>query len=216
MNRPSWDDYFFSIAVLVATRATCPRARIGAILTKDHKVIGSGYNGTPSGQSHCPDTVEHLALDHCLESVHAEYNALANAMIPAFGATLYVVGPRRICPDCRDRLRENGVTDIRHRLSVPTLDSVLAEVNAWQAETFPRATPASVVEYLRREVQELVADPTSTSELADVIFLAVGLAYELGVDLTTIVAEKLAINKARRWGEPDFLGVVEHVRETTP
>src|SRR4051794_26374657 len=165
--RPDWDDYFFTLAGMVGTRATCPRAQIGAALVKNRRVIGTGYNGVPEGRPHCPDTAEHLALDHCGEAVHAEYNALANALVPAFGATLYVVGPRRICPDCADRLRENGVADIRWRESVPTLDAVLAEVVAWQARTFPRATAASVVEHLRREVLELVADPTDLSELAD-------------------------------------------------
>lgn len=213
MTRPSWDDYFFELAAVAATRATCPRAQIGSILVKNKRVISSGYNGVPDGESHCPDTAEHMALDHCRAAVHAEYNALANALVPAFGATLYVVGPRRVCPDCADRLRENGVTDIRWRASVPSLGRVVAEVNAWQAETFPRATPASVVEHLRREVKELIEDPTNTSELADVVFLAVGLAYELGVDLTTVVADKLAVNRQRVWGQPDAHGVVEHVRE---
>lgn len=214
MIRPDWDSYFFQIAGMVATRATCPRASIGAVLVKAKRVIGTGYNGAPSGESHCPHTPEHLALDHCPNAVHAERNALANALVPAFGATLYVVGPRPICPSCREALALCGVTDVRWRESVLSLDRVVADVRAWQAETFPTATPASVVEHLRREVLELVADPTNTSELADVVFLAVGLAYELGVDLATIVADKLAVNRQRVWGEPDEHGVVEHVRET--
>lgn len=213
MSRPDWDRYFFSIAALVATRATCPRAQIGSVLVKSRKIIGTGYNGTESGREHCPDTTEHLALQHCPDAIHSEYNALANALVPAFGATLYVYGARRVCPDCADRLLENGVTDIRWQPSRLSLDSVVAEVNVWQAVTFPRATPASVVEHLRREVVELVADPTNTSELADVVFLAVGLAQTLGVDLAQIVADKLAVNRQRAWGQADEFGVVEHVRE---
>lgn len=207
------DEYWFRMAAVVATRATCPRASIGALLVRFDRVISTGFNGSPPGADHCPNTPEHLALDHCRVSRHAEDNVLRNALLPAYGATLYVVGPRPVCPNCADKLRQAGVTDIRHRWSVPTLDSVIREVNEWQAVTFPRATPASVVEHLRREVQELVADPTDLSELADVVFLAVGLAYELGVDLKTIVAEKLAINRARVWGHPDSAGVVEHIRE---
>lgn len=211
--RPSWDSYFFEVAAVVAKRATCPRAAIGAVLTKNKKVIGTGYNGVAADRPHCPDTDEHRALEHCQDAVHAEYNALANALVPAFGATLYVVGPRRVCPDCADRLRENGVTDIRHRASVPTLDSVLAEVVAWQRQTFTYATPASITDHLRREAIELAADPTNLSELADVMLLVAGLASNLGADLTTVVAEKLAINRRRTWGQPDENGVVEHVRE---
>lgn len=216
MIRPDWDDYFFHVASVAATRATCPRAAIGAALVKNKRIIGTGYNGVAEDRPHCPETVEHMQLDHCQDSVHAEYNALANALVPAFGATLYVVGPRRICPDCADRLRENGVTDIRWQASFPTLDALFHDVNVWQAATFPRATPASVVEHLRREVAELIADPTDTSELADVVFLAIGLAYELNVDLSAIVADKLAVNKGRIWGKPDAFGVVEHLRVVTP
>jgi dCMP deaminase len=112
-ERPSWDAYFFDLAAKVAGRATCPRAKIGAVLVKQKRIIGTGYNGVPSGEPHCPNTPEHLALDHCADAVHAERNALANALVPAFDATLYVVGPRPVCPNCRDALRLCGVTDIR-------------------------------------------------------------------------------------------------------
>lgn len=215
MSRPSWDDYFFRIAAEVATRATCPRASIGAVLVKDRKILSCGYNGVASGRPHCPNTPEHLALAHCTASRHAERNALEQATGNLLGSTMYVVGPRVVCPECRDLLKHHGVA-YRYRESVPTLDSILAEVNEWQAVTFPRATPASVVAHLKKEVDELAADPTDTAELADVVFLVVGLAYELGLsmpDLAAVVARKLAVNRTRTWGEPDELGIVEHVRE---
>lgn len=215
MMRASWDDYWFGIAAMVATRSTCPRASIGAVLVRQNRILSTGYNGVPSGQEHCPNTPEHMALAHCTASLHAERNALTNATAQVYGATMYVVGPRVVCPDCRDALALCGV-DYRYRRSVLTLDSVTREVNEWQAVTFPRATPASVVEHLRREVLELVEDPTDLSEIADVYFLLVGLTYELGVDLKQIVADKLAVNLKRQWGEPDEQGVVEHVREVAP
>lgn len=214
-DRPDWDTYWFRIAAEVATRATCPRASIGAVTVRHKRILSTGYNGPPPGAPHCPNTPEHLALPHCLESEHAERNALANATVQLYGATMYVVGPRPICPACRDALALCGV-GYRWRSSVLTLDQVLREVVAWQTVTFPHATPASVVEHLRREVAELVNDPTDTSELADVVFLAVALAHELGIGvdgLTRIVANKLAINRRRTWMAPDGMGVVEHVRE---
>jgi hypothetical protein len=189
------------------------------VLVKFDRLIGAGFNGAPPGLSHCLERnqtlAQYLEIDHCAWAVHAERNAVYNTFVQVDGATLYVVGLRPICPDCRDYLASRGVTDIRHRSSVTTLDGLFRDVNEWQAATFPRATPASVVEHLRREVAELVADPTDTSELADVVFLAIGLAYELDVDLKQIVAEKLAVNRARTWGEPDDHGVVEHVREAS-
>lgn len=212
MSRPDWDSYFFQVAATVATRATCPRASVGAVLAKDKKILSTGYNGPASGQPHCPTTPEHMALPHCLASLHAERNALTNATVQTYGATMYVVGPRVVCPDCRDAMQLCGV-EYRYRPSVLTLDSITREVNDWQAVTFPRATPESVVEHLRREVvDELVPKPRDPMEVADVYFLLVGLAYELGVDLKQIVADKLAVNRARTWGQPDAHGVVEHVR----
>lgn len=207
------DAYWFGMAAHVATRATCPRASIGAVLVKFDRIISCGFNGAPERQPHCPNTPEHLAIDHCRISRHAEDNALRNALLPAYGATLYVVGGRTVCPDCSDKLRQAGVTDIRWRVSVPTLDSVLSEVVAWQRTTFPVGTLAGAVEHLRREAEELAGNPTSESELADVQILLAQVAARQGVSLVDAVIRKMLVNRARQWQEPDEHGVVEHVRE---
>lgn len=112
-TRPTWDEHWFDAARQAAQMATCPRASIGAVLVKEKRSISAGFNGAPSGEPHCPRDAEHLALDHCTIAVHAEFNALKNALVPAFGATLYVVGPRRVCPSCADHLHRAGVGDIR-------------------------------------------------------------------------------------------------------
>lgn len=211
--RPSWDEYFFGMAAHVAARSTCPRASIGAVLTKNKRVIGTGYNGVAEGVDHCPNTAEHMALAHCEAAVHAEYNALANALVPAFGATLYVVGPRSVCAHCADRLHENGVTDIRHQYGIATLDTLAREIRAWQAQTFPYATPESVAEHLRREAEELAGEPSNPEEMADIFHLLVAAAEVNGYDLVDVVATKFVVNRRRQWQAPDFQGVVEHVRE---
>lgn len=119
--RPSWDAYWFGMAAHVATRATCPRAAIGAVLVKHRRVLATGFNGAASGEEHCPSEgdalTEHMALVTCDRSVHAEVNCLINAWSSPFGATLYVHGPRQICINCAARLKEQGVTDIRWRES---------------------------------------------------------------------------------------------------
>lgn len=217
MSRPSWDSYFFDMARVVSTRATCPRAAIGAVLVKHKRVIGSGYNGVPEGAAHCPETAEHLALDHCRASVHAERNALTNALVPAYGATLYVYGPRKVCPDCADALALAGVTDIRvqHGPAGITLEAVLDDVWQWQQETFPTRSAHSISAHLRAEAQELAEDPTDRMEMADVLMLLSGLARYTGTDLASAVREKLAICRARVWGKPNAEGYVEHVREVS-
>lgn len=211
--RASWDEYWFQIAAAVASRATCPRARIGSVLVKRNMIIASGYNGVAAGDPHCPETPEHMALDHCRDSVHAERNALRNALVPAYGATLYVVGQRSVCIACREALTFCGVTDVRHRMSAPSLDVLARDIQAWGARTFPDSTPASTAEHLRREVVELLENPGHREEQADVFHLLVQLARVTGNDLAADVAWKFAINQRRAWGQPDSDGVVEHVRE---
>jgi dCMP deaminase len=117
LGRKSWDAYWFDVARLVSTRATCPRASIGAVLVRFQRIIATGYNGAPEGEKHCPSSgpelAEHLALITCDRSVHAEINTLRNSFTSPYGSTLYVCGPRKICPKCTDHLKAQGVTDIR-------------------------------------------------------------------------------------------------------
>ena len=44
-----------SIAQLVATRSTCLRRKVGAVLVKDRRILATGYNGAPIGVKHCED-----------------------------------------------------------------------------------------------------------------------------------------------------------------
>jgi len=53
MNRPSWDEYFMSIAELVSTRSTCLKHQTGALLVRDKRILTTGYNGAPRGVEHC-------------------------------------------------------------------------------------------------------------------------------------------------------------------
>lgn len=92
MERPDWDDYFINIADEVAQRSTCPRAKVGAVIVKDHRIIATGYNGAPAGKSHCYDEGCIMENGHCQRAVHAETNAIAQAAkygLAIEGATLY-------------------------------------------------------------------------------------------------------------------------------
>jgi dCMP deaminase len=76
----------------VATRATCDRKHVGAVLVRDRTILSSGYNGSIRGMPHC-DEVGHLMENgHCVATVHAEANALLQAAkngVRIDGATLY-------------------------------------------------------------------------------------------------------------------------------
>jgi dCMP deaminase len=77
--RTSWDEYFMEIARQVATRATCDRKHVGALLVRDRIILSTGYNGSIRGMPHC-DEVGHLMENgHCVATVHAEANAVLQA-----------------------------------------------------------------------------------------------------------------------------------------
>ena len=77
--RTSWDEYFMEIARQVASRATCDRKHVGALLVRDRIILSTGYNGSIRGMPHC-DEVGHLMENgHCVATVHAEANAVLQA-----------------------------------------------------------------------------------------------------------------------------------------
>jgi len=87
--RPSWDDYFIDIAKHVATRSTCLRRHVGAIIVKDKRILSTGYNGAPRGLPHCEETGclrEELGIpsgerQEICRGLHAEQNAIIQAAL---------------------------------------------------------------------------------------------------------------------------------------
>ncbi len=100
-KRPSWDEYFMSIVEMVASRSSCDRGRTGCIITRDRRIVSTGYAGSPVGTAHCDDvghemhTVTHAdgsQTNHCIRTAHAEQNAICEAArmgIALEGGTLY-------------------------------------------------------------------------------------------------------------------------------
>jgi dCMP deaminase len=87
MERPSWDEYFMDITSLVARRSTCMRRQVGAVMVKEKNILATGYNGTPSGITHCDVTGclrEQLNIPsgerhELCRGLHAEQNAIIQA-----------------------------------------------------------------------------------------------------------------------------------------
>ena len=108
-ERPSWHEYFMGIAKLVAQRATCTRRKVGAVLVKDRRILCSGYNGAPTGITHCSITGclrEQLKVPsgekhELCRGVHAEQNAIIQAALHGIvveGASVYCTNqPCSIC-----------------------------------------------------------------------------------------------------------------------
>ena len=86
-SRPSWDEYFLEIANLVATRSTCLRRKVGAVIVKDKRILATGYNGAPRGLPHCLDigclreklNIPHGERHELCRGIHAEQNAIIQA-----------------------------------------------------------------------------------------------------------------------------------------
>lgn len=112
MARPSWDEFFLDLAKLWSTMSTCSRRQVGAVVVKDRKVIGNGFNGVAAGRVHCVDggcPRGQLSYDEVgagadynvwpCYAIHAEHNAILQAGLrQCEGATLYCTAPP--CQQC--------------------------------------------------------------------------------------------------------------------
>lgn len=121
MNRPNWDDYFMGIAHAVAERSDCERSQVGAVVVKDRRIRGTGYNGAPAGRPGClscprrrstvaPNTDYSEGPGRCV-AVHAEANALLYCdRADLVGATIYIT--REPCFDCDKLIQAAGVHSV--------------------------------------------------------------------------------------------------------
>lgn len=115
-QRPSWDEYFLEIAKVVAKRSTCDRANVGAVIAKNKVILSTGYNGAPRGLPHCDDVGHEIVDGHCIRTIHAEANAVAQAArngTAVEGATIYLtVSP---CYDCFKMIINAGIKDVMYK-----------------------------------------------------------------------------------------------------
>jgi dCMP deaminase len=120
-KRPSWDQYFMEITGLVASRSTCLRRSVGAVLVKDKKILATGYNGAPSGLAHCQDVgclrqrenIPSGQRHELCRGLHAEQNAIIQAAyhgVSIKGATLYCTNIP--CVICTKMLINAGIARI--------------------------------------------------------------------------------------------------------
>lgn len=124
--RPGWDEYFMQIARTVATRATCPRASVGAVMTRERRILTTGYNGAPRGVSHCTEAGCLVVDGHCLRATHAEANAIVQGALHGVslqGATAYCT--HQPCAGCSKLLISAGIVRIVYADAYPDPVSTL-------------------------------------------------------------------------------------------
>ena len=116
ISRPDWETYFLRMADLVATRSTCPRRQVGAVLVRQERVIATGYNGSLRGQTHCVEAGCLMVDGHCKRTVHAELNALLQCAFygsASRGTTLFITAFP--CLECAKALVQAGVRRVVYR-----------------------------------------------------------------------------------------------------
>ncbi|RJQ50554.1 MAG: cytidine deaminase [Desulfobacteraceae bacterium] len=137
-KRPSWDAYFMDITERVATRSTCLRRAVGAILVKERRILTTGYNGAPSNVSHCLQAGclrEQLKVasgerHELCRGIHAEQNAIVQAALHGVsikGSTLYCTNLP--CSICAKMIINAGIERIifRSGYADPLSEQMLAE-----------------------------------------------------------------------------------------
>ncbi|MCF7908703.1 MAG: cytidine/deoxycytidylate deaminase family protein [Candidatus Omnitrophica bacterium] len=121
IKRPNWDQYFMKAAFLISERSTCLRRRVGAVLVKDKQILATGYNGAPSGITHCD-------LKGCLRSelnipsgerheicrgLHAEQNVILQAAshgVSTKNSIIYITNVP--CSICAKMIVNAGIKEV--------------------------------------------------------------------------------------------------------
>jgi dCMP deaminase len=110
MQRVTWDRYFMNLALQAATRSTCPRKHVGAVIARDRAILSTGYNGSVRGLTHCTEAGCLMEGSHCVRTVHAEANSLIQAArhgIRLEGAEIYVTASP--CFNCFKLIANAGI-----------------------------------------------------------------------------------------------------------
>jgi len=117
VERESWDFYFLSMAKQAASRSTCVRRQVGAVIAQSNRVRATGYNGAPSGYGHCSDGAcpranidgveQGSSYDNCI-AIHAEANALLHCeTLHREGAVIYCTDFP--CFSCAKLISNSGI-----------------------------------------------------------------------------------------------------------
>jgi dCMP deaminase len=127
-TRPTWDEYFMGITAVVASRSTCVRRKVGAVIVKEKRILASGYNGAPSSLEHCLERgclreaakIPSGERQELCRGIHAEQNAVVQAAaygVAISGAVIYCT--HQPCSACTKILINAGIKRIFYRHSYP-------------------------------------------------------------------------------------------------
>jgi dCMP deaminase len=133
MSKPSFDEIYMELADKLALRSHCVKAQVGAVLTKDTRIVSLGYNGPPAGTHNCDEEwpEQGCARDSkgsCSLALHAEQNAILYATknnVSMQDATLYVtLSP---CIACARVIFTTGIKKVFYRHSYAEFKGIPAD-----------------------------------------------------------------------------------------
>lgn len=164
MPRPHFDDIFMELAVNLAKRSHCIKAQVGAVLTKETRIISIGYNGPPAGTHNCDDEFPEVGCPRdskgsCSLALHAEQNAILYAAkngSDIAGSTLYVtLSP---CIACARIIYSMKITRVIFLHSYAQYKGIGTD----EGVDFLRRFGVNVEEYAPGEGVTLLSDPPLT------------------------------------------------------
>ena len=112
-SRPDWHTYFMHIAREVASRSTCDRKHVGAIIVNEKNILSTGYNGSIRSQPHCDEADHDMVNGHCVRTIHAEANSIIQAArhgVKINGADIYTTASP--CWECFKLIANSGIQRI--------------------------------------------------------------------------------------------------------
>lgn len=122
--RPTWDEYFMDLVETIKRRSTCIRRQVGAIIVKENRILTTGYNGAPSGCTHCEEVgclrnelqIPSGQRHELCRALHAEQNAIIQAArcgINIEDSTIYVT--TKPCVICSKMIINAGIRRVVYR-----------------------------------------------------------------------------------------------------
>ncbi|MDR1378813.1 MAG: cytidine/deoxycytidylate deaminase family protein [Synergistaceae bacterium] len=161
-TRPDWDTYFIAIAMMAATRSTCLRRQVGAVIVQNRQIISTGYNGAPSRTAHCMEVgclreildVPSGERQEMCRGSHAESNAIAQAArmgIATDGGALYCTCEP--CSLCTKVILNAGIARVVYMESYPDKLAVeLRKETQVVFEPFPQDKAEAAREWMKQSV----------------------------------------------------------------
>tara|TARA_Y100000310_G_C20099303_1_gene541950 strand:- start:120 stop:542 length:423 start_codon:yes stop_codon:yes gene_type:complete len=110
--------FFIELSSKYSEKGTCPKIKVGAVLTINNRIIAAGYNGAPSKMDHCEEVspICYEKNNHCINALHAEQSILlfcSKNGIKTNNSILYIT--HYPCSKCTQYLIQAGIIKVYYK-----------------------------------------------------------------------------------------------------